>query len=669
MRNYKRKTTRGSTPDVLARAAEEVATGKSLRGVADDFHVDRMTLKRFIQKRNQSADAIVGYKAVAQKQSIFPPNMEEDLASHVKLLADMFHGLSLQKCCILAYEFASRNGLRMPDSWNTNGKAGKDWWLGFRSRHHLAIRNPEATSFARASAFNRPVVTKFYDNLATVIDRNHFKPEDIYNCDETGCTTVQKPKAVVTEQGRKQVGSITSAERGELVTVVYTTSASGNVLPPMFIFPRVNYKDYFIRGAPAGSIGSATRSGWMNADLFLDYLQHVIRHTRCTQDHKILLILDNHESHISLRAIDLAKAHGIILLTIPPHTSHRLQPLDRSVYAPFKGAYNRALDGWLRSNPGKTVTIYDIPALVNEAQMSAFIPRNVISGFQSTGIYPFNRDLFSDLDFAPAAPTDRELEISKEVDEQVPNLDLNEDGNGGTDDEIHPSRSQSRPSSDNVSGPGENSELLPGTSTGYMSPVAILPVPKTGPRKRTSQKRKRGSTKILTDTPIRDEIARTLEKAQKKTTETKARKALFQKRRKQGRKEPDPDDLSSSSSSSEPEGEFEEESDEETSDEEMEIIEGDFVVVSLAGKARVRNFIARVDVVDGDDYEGIFLRKVSARVDCEDTIFVANTDDTASFAREDIVHKLPQPRIVGGSARRCCQLLFKCSLSKWHLAY
>ena len=557
---------------------------------------------------------------------------------------------------------------------------GITWLFETPRRHHL----PEPLHL------KKPVVTKFYDNLATVIDRNHFKPEDIYNCDETGCTTVQKPKAVVTEQGRKQVGSITSAERGELVTVVYTISASGNVLPPMFIFPRVNYKDYFIRGAPAGSIGSATRSGWMNADLFLDYLQHVIRHTRCTQDQKILLILDNHESHISLRAIDLAKAHGIILLTIPPHTSHRLQPLDRSVYAPFKGAYNRALDGWLRSNPGKTVTIYDIPALVNEAQMSAFIPRNVISGFQSTGIYPFNRDLFSDLDFAPAAPTDRELEISKEVDEQVPNLDLNEDGNGGTDDEIHPSRSQSRPSSDNVSGPGENSELLPGTSTGYMSPVAILPVPKAGPRKRTSQKRKRGSTKILTDTPIRDEIARTLEKAQKKTTETKARKALFQKRRKQGRKEPDPDDLSSSSSSSEPEGEFEEESDEETSDEEMEIIKGDFVVVSLAGKARVRNFIARVDVVDGDDYEGIFLRKVSARVDCaretltlfisfhsqgllgvllEDTIFVPNTDDTASFAREDIVHKLPQPRIVGGSARRCCQLLFKCSLSKWHLAY
>ena len=42
----------------------------------------------------------------------------------------------------------------------------------------------------------------------------------IYNMDETGVTTVQKPKHIVTQMGRKQVGSVTSGERGELVMVV-----------------------------------------------------------------------------------------------------------------------------------------------------------------------------------------------------------------------------------------------------------------------------------------------------------------------------------------------------------------------------------------------------------------------------------------------------------------
>ncbi|GFS09885.1 tigger transposable element-derived protein 6-like protein [Elysia marginata] len=137
----------------------------------------------------------------------------------------------------------------------------------------------------------------------------------------------------------------------------------------------------------------------MNEEVFVDYLKHIIQHTRCSPENKILLILDSHDTHISLSAVDTASSHGVELLTIPPHTSHRPQPLDRSVYGPFKTAYNRAMDGWLRSNPGKTVTIYDIPALVNQAQMTAITPANLTAGSQATGIHPFNRDIFSEIDF------------------------------------------------------------------------------------------------------------------------------------------------------------------------------------------------------------------------------------------------------------------------------
>ena len=198
------------------------------------------------------------------------------------------------------------------------------------------------------------MVDKFFDNLANVMDKYKFSPGDIYNTDETGCTTVQSPATVVTEKGKKQDGAITSAERGELVTVVYTVSAIGSVVPPLFIFPRVHYKAHFIRDGPTQCIGRATHSGWMNEETFVEYLNHIIKHTRCSPEKKILLILDNHDTHISLNVVDTARSSGVVLLTIPPHTSHRLQPLDRSVYGPLKTAYNRAIDGWLRSNPGKT---------------------------------------------------------------------------------------------------------------------------------------------------------------------------------------------------------------------------------------------------------------------------------------------------------------------------
>ncbi|GAA6080018.1 uncharacterized protein LOC119495270 isoform X1 [Tachysurus ichikawai] len=168
-----------------------------------------------------------------------------------------------------------------------------------------------------------------------------------------------------------------------------------------------------------------------------------------------------HEAHISLRALDLAKSKGIVMLTIPPHTSHRLQPLDKSVYGPFKTYYNRALDGWMRSNPGKTASIYHIPVCVNEAFMSAMTPQNICSGFRSTGIFPYNRYILSDAEFEPSMVSDR------------PNPDVL-----STFEEDQPIASTS-------------------TSPGYVSPTEILPFPKSQ-QPRAQTKRKRVKTSIMT---------------------------------------------------------------------------------------------------------------------------------------------------------------------------
>ena len=91
---------------------------------------------------------------------------------------------------------------------------------------------------------------------------------------------------------------------------------------------------------------------WLeNEELFPVYLEHLSSRTRCSLDHKILL-LDNHESHIPLRVINKAKSSGIVMLTIPPKTSHRLQPLDVLVFGPFKRSYNKAMDNWMRTYAG-----------------------------------------------------------------------------------------------------------------------------------------------------------------------------------------------------------------------------------------------------------------------------------------------------------------------------
>jgi len=76
----------------------------------------------------------------------------------------------------------------------------------------------------------------------------------------------------------------------------------------------------------------------------LNYLKHFHKYARPSKEFPVLLLLDNHVSHVSLAGIDYCKENNIVLLSIPPHCSHELQPLDKTVYGPFKTFFNEAAD-------------------------------------------------------------------------------------------------------------------------------------------------------------------------------------------------------------------------------------------------------------------------------------------------------------------------------------
>ena len=114
-----------------------------------------------------------------------------------------------------------------------------------------------------------------------------------------------------------------------------------------------------------------------------------------------------------LPAINYARRRGIEFLTIPPHTSHRLQPLDRTFFGPLKTFYSQEANKWMVSHPGRRITEFKITKRFRAACERAATMQNSVSGFQSTGILPFNPNIFGDSDFAPASVTEIKVEINE----------------------------------------------------------------------------------------------------------------------------------------------------------------------------------------------------------------------------------------------------------------
>ncbi len=480
VRTYKRKTDRiPITEGQLKAALEDIDLGSTIVEAADKYEINYFTLRRYLIKSKSDSNARLSpHRHFA---TVLTSQQEKELDKYLKIRSKMCYGLRPKEVRKVVYNIAVDKGIACPESWKKNECAGKDWYLGFMKRHpDLSLRIPQARSLHRAQCFNKPAVKLFFQNLEEALTKFPSLADGtrIFNLDETNTTTVPtKCAKVVAEKGCREVAQAVSTERGVLVTTCCIISANGSFLPPAMVFPRKKFKSQMLRDAPPGTLGLAYPTGWMTKEVFYQVIEHIIRLTSASPTNPVILILDNAEIHLWEDTLYYAKENGVYYVTLPPHCSHKLQPLDVSVFKSFKNYYYDEVNMVLLRNPGIPVTIYEVAGCVGRAFDRAFTPQNIKNGFLKTGIFPFNKAIFTETDFYSSEVTHRP--------------DPTTSNSTSITNSVTPRISSSTPAT--------SSSSASTLAAGSIEDVLIYPKAKV--RETTRKPRKKGRSMLATSTP------------------------------------------------------------------------------------------------------------------------------------------------------------------------
>ena len=383
------------SPESMHEAVLCVKEGnESLREASRLYNVPLETLRRRVTGAVEM-DCKPGPPTILTKEE------EDKIYEYLIKMSDMGYGLTREIVMHLAYMVAEKLHKKHPF---TGESAGRSWFDGFRRRHpKLTIRTPQALSYCRAISGNEETISDLFGKVGAIYGKlNLFsKPMQVFNADETGISIVHKPGKVLAQLGRRNIYSITAAERGKTHTVLACVSASGYVLPPMMIYPRKRAVPENMKiGAVPNTLFLSSENGWINSTIYLQWLQFFVQNIPPLRP--VLLIQDGHASHISIEVIEFAQQNGIHMLCLPAHTTHILQPLDVGVFKSFKSMFSKACTSYISKHPGRVITADILASLVAEAWPLSFTALNIMSGFKKCGLFPLNPSTVDDRRLAPS---------------------------------------------------------------------------------------------------------------------------------------------------------------------------------------------------------------------------------------------------------------------------
>ena len=283
-----------------------------------------------------------------------------------------------------------------------DGVPGPDWWQGFLRRWpKLTERKPQHLSAKQATAASPETLRSWFETIRSffedigLLKRRGPVPDyaaRIWNSDETGFCLGMISKKILARRGERSVSEVGGASDHQFITVNACGSATGIKLPPFILYKGKHLYNTWTEGGAAGTCYGVSPSGWMEEVNYLQWFEQqfypAVKHLLITG--LVVLFFDGHFSHMSISLIKKARSLGIHLFCLPPNTTHVLQPLDVGVFGPVKIQWRIILKKYKIATRAMNFTKERFPSLIKQLWDKSMLPNHLKSGFEATGLVPFN---------------------------------------------------------------------------------------------------------------------------------------------------------------------------------------------------------------------------------------------------------------------------------------
>jgi len=131
-------------------------------------------------------------------------------------------------------------------------------------------------------------------------------------------------------------------------------------------------------------------------DSFTQMFKYFVGFVKQSKKDLVILTLDGHHFHSrNIKVIQCARENRVPIVCLPPHSTHKLQPLGVSFIQSLKTYDAWKIEIWLKAHPNRVVARYQITVLVGKAYLKSATATIATNGFRKTGLFPFNRHIFN----------------------------------------------------------------------------------------------------------------------------------------------------------------------------------------------------------------------------------------------------------------------------------